>query len=154
MIGSVPGSSTHATQLERTTHSVLEELTQTGRAPQLLQQPHATEILFIIASNEYVELLPPLRSISSYRNATEDWPLIIIHSSGSTKFPKPIRINQQSGLEWFTAFWRGDVDFAGKVVGVMVVPAFHVTGFCMELGTPLTSELCLTIESIRRSLKG
>ncbi|KAI0800375.1 acetyl-CoA synthetase-like protein [Fomes fomentarius] len=63
---------------------------------------------------------------------------LILHSSGTTAFPKPIRITRRGLVNLSNIPCFGEVDLAGKRIAVHTNPAFHAMG----LGTliwPLTS---------------
>ncbi|KAJ7103042.1 hypothetical protein B0H15DRAFT_810726 [Mycena belliarum] len=76
----------------------------------------------LFAGSSHTELLPPMQKISL------DAPAIILHSSGSTAFPKTIpltyRILTQSGL--IPSY--GHIDLCGHVLSAHAVPMFHLMG--------------------------
>lgn len=49
----------------------------------------------------------------------------ILHSSGSTAFPKPIETSHAMLLEFSRLFWWSDTDMCGKRENGMVLPSFH-----------------------------
>ncbi|KAI0718411.1 acetyl-CoA synthetase-like protein [Cerioporus squamosus] len=53
---------------------------------------------------------------------------LIIHSSGSTSFPKPIPITHRNFARWAFAPYFGDVDICGTHVSLHALPLFHVVG--------------------------
>ncbi|TFK80331.1 acetyl-CoA synthetase-like protein [Polyporus arcularius HHB13444] len=56
---------------------------------------------------------------------------IILHSSGSTNYPKPISWTHQSLLSWGTVPWYGDVDTAEAIIGCHGIPMSHAFGVSM-----------------------
>ncbi|KAH9915952.1 acetyl-CoA synthetase-like protein [Epithele typhae] len=54
---------------------------------------------------------------------------IIIHSSGSTAFPKPIRISQKLMAFWAQSMWYQQYDFCGIRFSTQSLPMFHVMGW-------------------------
>ncbi|KAI1791373.1 acetyl-CoA synthetase-like protein [Ganoderma leucocontextum] len=63
---------------------------------------------------------------------------IIIHSSGSTAFPKPIKFLDKNFRQWGTFLYFGEVDFCGVRVGAQPNPMFHVMGSLMMTWTLYT----------------
>ncbi|EJC99103.1 acetyl-CoA synthetase-like protein [Fomitiporia mediterranea MF3/22] len=53
---------------------------------------------------------------------------IIIHSSGTTAFPKPVNLTHRALLSWIDGACHSDVDFAGCVFSYHSVPVFHALG--------------------------
>ncbi|KAI0685536.1 acetyl-CoA synthetase-like protein [Cerioporus squamosus] len=53
---------------------------------------------------------------------------LIIHSSGSTSFPKPIPITHRNFSRWAFAPYFGDIDICGLHVSMHALPLFHVMG--------------------------
>ncbi|KAI0743085.1 acetyl-CoA synthetase-like protein [Daedaleopsis nitida] len=56
---------------------------------------------------------------------------IILHSSGSTAFPKPIKFLDKHFRKWGTFVYFGEVDFCGLRVAGHANPMFHVMGSLM-----------------------
>ncbi|KAM5543804.1 hypothetical protein V8D89_002421 [Ganoderma adspersum] len=56
-----------------------------------------------------------------------DSPALILHSSGSTNYPKPITWSHRSLLAWGTCQWNSPKSI-GAVVGCHAVPMFHAMG--------------------------
>ncbi|KAF5360057.1 hypothetical protein D9758_007606 [Tetrapyrgos nigripes] len=138
--------------MESLSQSVFDEMASSGTPMQTLHLCRVSELYPRFTSpgpiksfvpNKNLQLLPPLSVLlsSAYEKAKEDkdWPWMIIHSSGSTKFPKPIYIGQRSGMQWLAWPWSGETDIADKVLGTLATPSFHAMGVAMHLGAPLTS---------------
>ncbi|KAG8873436.1 hypothetical protein FRB97_006736, partial [Tulasnella sp. 331] len=58
---------------------------------------------------------------------------LILHSSGSTGFPKPIRFSHLCIVEWMRIPWYGEHDICGTLLGVPSLPPFHAMGSCAML---------------------
>ncbi|KAI0743094.1 acetyl-CoA synthetase-like protein [Daedaleopsis nitida] len=57
-----------------------------------------------------------------------DQTALIIHSSGSTSFPKPIRISHRNFARWAYFPYTGDTDMCGVRLSIHGLPLFHVMG--------------------------
>ncbi|KAG9010812.1 hypothetical protein FRB94_009719 [Tulasnella sp. JGI-2019a] len=53
---------------------------------------------------------------------------LILHSSGSTGFPKPIHITHSACVDWMRIPWYGGHDICGLILGVPSLPPFHAMG--------------------------
>ena len=145
LIGATPSPDHPATSLETTTQGVLAELESSQHSVQLLRPSRPVELFshlyatsMLGSSETEKRLLPDLRSIPSFSFATLDWPWMLLHSSGSTTFPKPIQISQRLGLQMLMWPWMGETDIANKVLGSMAVPSFHALGVGLQIGGPFT----------------
>nr|AEM76784.1 NRPS-like enzyme [Armillaria mellea] len=54
---------------------------------------------------------------------------IILHSSGTTRFPSPIYTTQTILLQNVTRPYYGEIDLCGEIVGAQAVPLYHTMGF-------------------------
>ncbi|KZV68636.1 acetyl-CoA synthetase-like protein [Peniophora sp. CONT] len=70
-----------------------------------------------------------------------DTPGLILHSSGTSAFPKPISISHRAFLTWGNVFYYGEIDACGTRVGVHTAPMFHAIGLIW-----LSSAICCGIE--------
>ncbi|KAI0712724.1 acetyl-CoA synthetase-like protein [Cerioporus squamosus] len=57
--------------------------------------------------------------------------LMILHSSGSTAFPKPIPLTNRRVLEWATVPHYGELDLCGSRMAGHALPMFHAMGIAM-----------------------
>ncbi|KAJ7729605.1 hypothetical protein B0H16DRAFT_1586710 [Mycena metata] len=73
-----------------------------------------------------VECLPPW-------NYDWDHPALIIHSSGSTGYPKPIIWTHRMALQYSLRPWQGDRDFTGQVFAAHALELFHAMGLHFAL---------------------
>ncbi|EMD35545.1 hypothetical protein CERSUDRAFT_106870 [Gelatoporia subvermispora B] len=64
--------------------------------------------------------------------------MLILHSSGSTAFPKPIPFKARSFIYWGTAPYFGELDICGLVVGSQSPPMFHAMGSANMMWPPCT----------------
>ncbi|TFY82198.1 hypothetical protein EWM64_g1812 [Hericium alpestre] len=60
---------------------------------------------------------------------------IIFHSSGSTSFPKPIKMNNRTFIQFAIMPYWGEVDLCNLVLGVHPLPAFHGMASCIMTWT-------------------
>ncbi|KAI0673239.1 acetyl-CoA synthetase-like protein [Trametes maxima] len=71
------------------------------------------------------DALVPMGAVSPDRTC------VIIHSSGSTAFPKPIKFLDKNFRKWGTFVHYGEFDFCGVRVAGQANPMFHVMGSLM-----------------------
>ncbi|KAJ6483684.1 hypothetical protein DFH09DRAFT_1211912 [Mycena vulgaris] len=62
------------------------------------------------------------------KTAALDDPIVIMHSSGSTAFPKTIPLSHRVFWESGLIPYYGEVDLCGEVLSVHAVPMFHMLG--------------------------
>ncbi|KAK0219168.1 NRPS-like enzyme [Armillaria fumosa] len=86
----------------------------------IIPMPHFSD-LFSGKPGSY-EPLPPVHP---------DWSqtALIIHSSGSTRFPSPIHITHMNVLRSAGRPYHGEMDLCGEVLGVQATPMYHAMGF-------------------------
>lgn len=77
--------------------------------------------LYVESGEEFAPLSPMVDT--DLRNIA-----IILHSSGSTSFPKPIFISHQSILQWGVQPCHGERDICGRVLSNHSIPFFHAMG--------------------------
>ncbi|KAJ3535272.1 hypothetical protein NM688_g7002 [Phlebia brevispora] len=84
-----------------------------------------------------LEILPPL---------VFEWddPLVILHSSGSTAFPKPLVYTHERFLLGCLAPWFGERDLTGQRLSCHSMPMYHGMGI-MQVGWTAFSGLVLTV---------
>jgi long-subunit acyl-CoA synthetase (AMP-forming) len=81
-------------------------------------------------SAETFEPLPPMKKPDPSSIA------IILHSSGSTSFPKPIRMTHRTILQSACLPYWGEVDVCGKILSSHSLPFFHAMGvLCHQWAT-------------------
>ncbi|KAF9451607.1 acetyl-CoA synthetase-like protein [Macrolepiota fuliginosa MF-IS2] len=71
---------------------------------------------------QYFAALPPMRSMSA------DDVALILHSSGSTSFPKPISLSHRNLIQWGAQPYYGETDLCGRVLSNHSLPFFHAMG--------------------------
>ncbi|KAJ3569819.1 hypothetical protein NP233_g4796 [Leucocoprinus birnbaumii] len=86
----------------------------------LLDAPMFTE-LFSTQSGNF-EPLPALEK------ASVDDVALILHSSGSTSFPKPIPLTHRNLIQWGTQPYYGETDLCGRILSNHSLPFFHAMG--------------------------
>ncbi|KAI5123110.1 hypothetical protein M0805_001466 [Coniferiporia weirii] len=67
-----------------------------------------------------------------------DSPALILHSSGSTAFPKLRTLTHRILLEWSRSPWFGERDLHGEILAVHALPLFHASGFFHTCWAPST----------------
>ncbi|KZT61208.1 acetyl-CoA synthetase-like protein [Calocera cornea HHB12733] len=142
VVGSVPSPGAPASALQETTASVLSALdtvqllgapTYTGLYPRLGSQPAAPYNAEEDAANTPV--LPSVQSLPEYTSVTKDSPIMFLHSSGSTNFPKPIPMGHNFWISVCRTMVRGKFEATGTRWGLMGLPAFHGMGVCLMVGS-------------------
>lgn len=67
-----------------------------------------------------LQLLPAIAPRSSWST------VMILHSSGSTKFPKPIYLHNTAFQEWLQAPYEGAQSITGKIISSMAYPSMSL----------------------------
>ncbi|KAI0795718.1 hypothetical protein C8Q75DRAFT_711913 [Abortiporus biennis] len=115
MVGNDAGLWEHAeTAIEK-----FKEL-KADSVPKLLTMTTLAEIF--PASGE--ETFKPIPKVNYSYDATA----LILHSSGSTAFPKPIFWTHRALVQWSLAPFFGSLDFAGLLMSCHSSPVFHTMG--------------------------
>ncbi|KAJ8490029.1 hypothetical protein ONZ45_g13352 [Pleurotus djamor] len=70
---------------------------------------------------------PPSQA-TPFPEASLDDVAIVLHSSGSTSFPKPIPLSHRNLLQWGMQPYFGDMDICGKTLSNHSLPFFHAMG--------------------------
>ncbi|KZV69420.1 acetyl-CoA synthetase-like protein [Peniophora sp. CONT] len=71
-----------------------------------------------------------------------DSPALILHSSGTSAFPKPIMLTHRNYISWGMAPYFGEIDICAIRLGVQSLPMFHALGvFVLILATCCGIEL-------------
>ncbi|RPD70255.1 acetyl-CoA synthetase-like protein [Lentinus tigrinus ALCF2SS1-7] len=104
--------------MQRLAEEAKEELTKEGYDVELLPMPEFGQLY-----NE--DDVPDDVKMGILRG---DDQAVIIHSSGSTSFPKPIPITHRNLARWAFAPYFGDIDICGLSISAHGLPLFHVMG--------------------------
>ncbi|KAF8488261.1 acetyl-CoA synthetase-like protein [Gautieria morchelliformis] len=75
-----------------------------------------------------------------------DRPGLILHSSGSTAFPKPITLTHRMLLEWGSVPYYGEIDICSKTLAGHALPMFHGMGVITILWTCCTGVILGSFE--------
>ncbi|KAH8114785.1 acetyl-CoA synthetase-like protein [Phellopilus nigrolimitatus] len=102
------------------------------RRVQVLNMPIFNDLFPADGSNAKFELLPPTE------RPDLDSPALILHSSGSTAFPKLRTLTHRILLEWARTPWFGERDLHGETMAVHALPLFHASGFFHTCWAPST----------------
>ncbi|KZO93858.1 acetyl-CoA synthetase-like protein [Calocera viscosa TUFC12733] len=146
LYGSIPTTDASATALQATTVEVLGLLPSV----QLLDVPHYAALyprLDSTPAKPYnaeedaacTTAFPPVQSFLEYEHFTPDSPMLFLHSSGSTSFPKPIPISHRFWLAMSSAVLYGDDDKAGSRWGLLGLPVFHGIAVFVMVGVSAAS---------------
>ncbi|VDB87373.1 unnamed protein product [Peniophora sp. CBMAI 1063] len=78
----------------------------------------------------YGSTTPPCPTLEDSRIAplSADALALVLHSSGTSAFPKPIQVNNHNFRSWGIVFYYGEVDVCGTRWGSQAVPMFHAMG--------------------------
>ncbi|RDX49617.1 acetyl-CoA synthetase-like protein [Lentinus brumalis] len=107
--------------MQRLAHETNELLAKDGKEFELLPMP-TYEDMYGPGGDD---ALVPMGKVSPNKTC------IILHSSGSTAFPKPIKFLDKNFRKWGPFVYYGEVDFCGLRVGAQANPMFHVMGSLM-----------------------
>ncbi|KZT61197.1 acetyl-CoA synthetase-like protein [Calocera cornea HHB12733] len=141
IVGSVPTAGAPATALQETTADVLALLP----CVHLLDVPKYTDLYPRLESEPVkpynaqedasrTPTLPHVQTFPEYANVTKTSPLMILHSSGSTSFPKPIPMTYRFFESTMRLLLHGDYEKAGTRWGLLGLPAFHAMAVDMIIG--------------------
>ncbi|KZT61198.1 acetyl-CoA synthetase-like protein [Calocera cornea HHB12733] len=140
LFGSVPTPGAPATALQETTKEVLALLPSVH----LLDVPKYTD-LYPRLDSEPVQpydshedasrtpTLPHVQAFPEYAHITNNSPLMLLHSSGSTSFPKPIPLSHKFWNAMARCAIHGDLEKAGTRWGVLGLPLAHGMGVSLIL---------------------
>ncbi|TBU53497.1 acetyl-CoA synthetase-like protein [Dichomitus squalens] len=103
--------------MQRIAHEAKEQLANDGYEVELLPLPEFTDLY-----NDGPEPDIPMSRI------VPDKPALILHSSGSTSFPKPITILHRTFSQWGYTPYFSNTDMCGLRVSFHGLPLFHVMG--------------------------
>ncbi|KAK0470423.1 NRPS-like enzyme [Desarmillaria tabescens] len=90
------------------------------------------EKIITISMPRFADLFPSeLPSYQPLAPIRPEWSqtAVILHSSGTTRFPSPICTTHKILLQNVTRPHYGEVDLCGEVVGAQAVPMYHTMGF-------------------------
>ncbi|KAI8996240.1 acetyl-CoA synthetase-like protein [Trametes punicea] len=116
----------------------------------------AHEAKDLLAAEDYEVEILPLPEFQHLYNEREDGldiemgPLseegtcLILHSSGSTSFPKPIPFPHRHLTRWGFLSYYGDYDSCGMRIGMHCLPIFHIMG-CLSLAWPVCTGVVMAV---------
>ncbi|KAI0314196.1 acetyl-CoA synthetase-like protein [Amylostereum chailletii] len=100
---------------QRLSHEAADVLASDGYELQILPVPQFPDLY---NNNDQLEDFQP-------RTMDADHPVLILHTSGSTAFPKPIRMTNRNFMKWGFVMWYGQVDLCGYRLAAHSLPLFH-----------------------------
>lgn len=108
---------------------------------QLHQMPTASDLFpRLVHHSPYHDnpnLVDQSKSIP-FTNPAAHLPVMIVHSSGTTAFPKPIHLDRFGIQGWLLASQYGPFCWQAEVTASMVLPAFHAMGIYFGFFNNLT----------------
>ncbi|KAI9058660.1 acetyl-CoA synthetase-like protein [Trametes sanguinea] len=104
--------------MQRLAKETISLLRKDGRELEILPMPTYNDIYGPGGDNALV----PMAKANPNRTC------LILHSSGSTAFPKPIKFIDRNFRKWGAMFSYGDVDLCGVRFGMQTNPMFHGMG--------------------------
>ncbi|KZV70075.1 acetyl-CoA synthetase-like protein [Peniophora sp. CONT] len=104
--------------MQKLAQGAREMLVQDGLQVHLMPMPHF-EVLY---SSESETVLDEKR----LRKPERGEPVLILHTSGSTSYPKPTYSNTQQYIEYGTTPYFGEVDMCGYCMGMQALAMFHI----------------------------
>ncbi|EPQ58591.1 acetyl-CoA synthetase-like protein, partial [Gloeophyllum trabeum ATCC 11539] len=100
-----------------------------------------TRDITIVSPPEYAELFEKedahFELLSPMSKPKEQQPALILHSSGSTAFPKPITLTHRILLQWGCLPYFGETKLCGKVLSCHSLPMFHAMGAIQLMWTAM-----------------
>ncbi|KAJ3540826.1 hypothetical protein NM688_g6172 [Phlebia brevispora] len=115
----VTGAHLLFTSQEPAVQALAEEALQNGPSVRKSYMPEFNDI-FMPRGDGKLTFLGPQRDL--------DAPSIVLHSSGSTSFPKPIMWSSRALMELARSPWYGDINLTGVTMACHVLPMFHGMG--------------------------
>lgn len=104
--------------MQRLAQQAIEILAKEGTDVEILNLPQFEDIYN--DNNDFQDVEPgPIGP---------DTTVLILHSSGSTAFPKPIKIINRNFLQWGILPSHGEVDICGTTMAAHSLPMFHAMG--------------------------
>ncbi|KAI0050783.1 acetyl-CoA synthetase-like protein [Auriscalpium vulgare] len=139
---SVRNSAAAVVHLVRTAHII-----QLLVSPDVAMQSLAAEVVQLLAKENYklqIRLIVQFADISDESQGTAVPELVlrplvldnvacILHSSGSTAFPKAIPLTNRATVQWAMIPLAGEVDLCGVVIAAHTAPSFHMMGLAPTL---------------------
>ncbi|KZV64362.1 acetyl-CoA synthetase-like protein [Peniophora sp. CONT] len=116
--------------MQHLVHEASEMLKQDGLNLDALPIPQFDQVYF----KDSVSSLDEGR----LRRPSADDPVLILHSSGSTAFPKPIYSNTKQFLEYGTTPYFGEIDWCGYRIAMHSLPMFHIMAASSVAWAPCT----------------
>ncbi|KAJ6599959.1 hypothetical protein DFH09DRAFT_970599 [Mycena vulgaris] len=121
--------------MQKLAGAAAEKISALGGELKIISMPTFDELF---EASDAFESLPPMDKVGL------DEPAIILHSSGSTAFPKTITFTYRILMESGLIPYYGQVDICGQVLSVHAVPMFHLMGV-IQLPWTLFSGLTISV---------
>ncbi|TFK50327.1 acetyl-CoA synthetase-like protein [Heliocybe sulcata] len=111
-------------------HAACKRLSNEGYEVRIVPMPTFAELYE--GDGELFEPLPSMKRPSGSQTG------MILHSSGSTAFPKPIHLTQRIMLQWARLPYFGEADMCGEILSSHSLPMFHAMGAILVMWTAST----------------
>lgn len=98
----------------------------------------ASVVVLDVPSFKEIFETEPEGTLPDVQDIGRDATALILHSSGSTSFPKPIHLSHRNLVEWGLQPYFGEVDISGRILSNHALPLFHAMGIvstCWALTT-------------------
>lgn len=107
------------------------QLLPDAHLPQLHEMPTASDLYTRLAHrSSYQQNLDLIKELDAMPCTTPPahLPVIMVHSSGTTAFPKPIHVNRLGIQGWLKTSQYGRFNCQAQILASMVLPPFHAMG--------------------------
>ncbi|KZO93856.1 acetyl-CoA synthetase-like protein [Calocera viscosa TUFC12733] len=133
LIGSIPKQGEPGTALQQMASQLLQDPSEL----KLIELPKYDALYPRLAQWPPLPYNPVTDSVPIIQPsaARKDAPTLIIHSSGSTAFPKPIPLNDDAWNAWGKAQLYLDDDLCERRGASLTLPMFHIAGLAMTLSS-------------------
>ncbi|KZO93870.1 acetyl-CoA synthetase-like protein [Calocera viscosa TUFC12733] len=133
LIGSIPKQGEPGTALQQMAAQLLQDLP----GLKLIELPQYDTLYPRFAQWPPLPYNPVTDSVPTIQPspARKDAPTLIIHSSGSTAFPKPIPLNDDAWNTWGQTQLYQDADVCETRGASLTLPMFHIAGLAMTLSS-------------------
>ncbi|KAF5353868.1 hypothetical protein D9756_007248 [Leucocoprinus leucothites] len=102
-----------------------------GACELVRQEQQSLDVTLLDAPSFQDLFSDPLRSfepLPPMQRTNVDSIALILHSSGSTSFPKPIPLTHRNLIQWGTQPYYGETDLCGRILSNHSLPFFHAMG--------------------------
>lgn len=120
-----------APEVDANLNGALEDVSKDSIIPKMLTWP--SETLYVNPTAEERQEFPDHRISTTPRCGPDDL-MAVLHSSGSTSFPKAVPFRHRVAATMARYMWYGDTSLVGKTLFLGHLPIWHAFAFAMVLG--------------------